>query len=94
VTAIAQVIVNHLDFGMPIQEAVLAPRFHCEGDVISCQIRIPESVCAQVRRHHPIERAAVGHGGFALVHAVAIDPAGGRLSGAADTGSAGMAIEV
>ena len=94
VTAIAQVIINHLDFGMGIQEAVLAPRFDSQGGPIACQSRIPASVCAAVRLRHPIERAAVGHGGFALVHAIAIEPADGRLSGAADTGSAGMAIAV
>ena len=94
VTAIAQVIINHLDFGMTIQEAILAPRFDCQGGPIACQIRIPASVVDAVRERHPIERAAVGHGGFALVHAIAIDPASGRLTGGADTGSAGMAIGV
>lgn len=92
VTAIAQVIVNHLDFGMSLPEAVLAPRFHGQGDVIATQIRIPEAVCAQVRRHHPIERTPAAHGGFAYVHAIALDPATKRLVGAADAGSDGMAI--
>lgn len=92
VTAIAQVIVNHLDFGMSLPEAVLAPRFHGQGDVIATQIRIPESVCADVRRQHPIVRSAAAHGGFAYVHAIAIDPTTKRLVGAADAGSDGMAI--
>jgi gamma-glutamyltranspeptidase/glutathione hydrolase len=94
ITAVAQVILNHLVFGMPIQEAVLAPRFDAQFGPIACQIRIPASVVAEVARRHPIERLAFGHGGFALVHAVAIDPATGALSGAADTGAAGMAIGV
>ena len=94
ITSVAQVIVNILDFGMSPQEAILAPRFHSQGGPILCQLRIPESVCAEVRRHHPVTRLPMGHGGLALVHAIAIDPASGRLSGGADTGSAGMAIEV
>jgi gamma-glutamyltranspeptidase/glutathione hydrolase len=94
ITAIAQVIINHLDFGMGIQEAILAPRFDCQGGPIACQMRVPAAVVDAVRKRHPIERAAVGHGGFALVHAIAIDPASGRLTGGADTGAAGMAIGV
>jgi len=94
ITANLQVILNHLDFGMSIQEAVLAPRFDCQGDVIKCQARIPEMICAQVRPKHPIQRLPQSHGGFALVHAIAIDPASSRLSGGADTGSDGMALAV
>ena len=92
--AIAQVIINHLDFGMGIQEAITAPRFDSQGGPIATQIRIPASVVDAVRARHPVERTAVGHGGFALVHAIAIDAATGRLTGGADTGSAGMAIGV
>jgi hypothetical protein len=51
-------------------------------------------ICAQVRQKHPIQRLPQSHGGFALVHAIAIDPASGRLSGGADTGSDGMALAI
>jgi gamma-glutamyltranspeptidase/glutathione hydrolase len=94
ITATVQVILNVLDFGMSTAEAVLAPRFDCQGDLIKCQSRIPEYVCAEVRRKHPIQRLSQSHGGFALVHAVAIDPATGRLSGGADTGGDGMVLAV
>jgi gamma-glutamyltranspeptidase/glutathione hydrolase len=92
ITAVLQVILNRLDFGMSVTEAVLAPRFDCQGDLISCQARIPEYVCAEVRRKHPIRRIPDSHGGIALVHAVAIQPETGNLSGAADTGADGMAL--
>jgi len=94
ITSVAQVIVNVLDFGMTVQEAVLAPRFDCQGDEIVCQARIPEFVCAKVRENHPIRRLPYSHGGLALVHAIGIDPASGRVSGGADTGSGGMALRV
>jgi gamma-glutamyltranspeptidase/glutathione hydrolase len=94
ITSVAQVILNHLDFGMSIRDAVLAPRFDCQGDLIKCQARIPEYVCAQVRVRHAIRRLPYSHGGLALVHAIAIDPRTGRLSGGADTGGGGMALEV
>jgi len=94
ITSILQVILNVVDFGMSANEAVLAPRFDCQGDIIKCQARIPEYVCAEVRKKHPIERIPYSHGGLALVHAITIDPQTGRLAGGADTGSGGMAIEV
>jgi gamma-glutamyltranspeptidase/glutathione hydrolase len=94
ITSIAQVIVNVLSFGMSASDAVLAPRIDCEGETIRCQARIPEYVCSAVRKRHPIERIPISHGGFALVHAVAVDPETGRLTGGADTGAGGMALEV
>ena len=81
-----------LDFGMSSSDAVLAPRFDCQGDLIRCQARIPEYVCAEVRRRHAIERLPQSHGGFALVHAITHDPDTGKLAGAAGTGSGGMAL--
>ncbi len=94
ITSIAQVIVNVLDFGMSAADAVHAPRFDCQGDLIRCQMRIPEAVCAEVRKKHPIEQMAQSHGGLGLVHAVTIDSATGELAGGADTGAGGMALEV
>jgi gamma-glutamyltranspeptidase/glutathione hydrolase len=94
ITAVLQVILNRLDFGMSITEAVLAPRFDCQGERILCQSRIPEFVCAEVRRKHAIERIPDAHGGMALVHAITIQPETGRLQGAADTGADGMALLV
>jgi gamma-glutamyltranspeptidase/glutathione hydrolase len=94
ITAVLQVMLNHLDFGMSVSDAVLAPRFDCQGETIKCQARIPELVCAEVRQRHPIERASKSHGGFALVHAIACDPRTGQLTGAADTGGEGMPLLV
>ena len=94
ITAVLQVILNRLDFGMSVTDAVLAPRFDCQGDLITCQSRVPEFVCAEVRKRHPIQRTPDSHGGFALVHAIAVDAASGRLTGAADTGADGMALLV
>jgi gamma-glutamyltranspeptidase/glutathione hydrolase len=94
ITSVAQVIINVLDFGMTISDAVLAPRFDCQGDEIICQARIPEFVCQKVRQKHAIRRLPFSHGGLALVHAIAIDPATGEVTGGADTGAGGMALRV
>ena len=94
ITSVLQVILNVLDFEMSVSDAVLAPRFDCQGERIVCQARIPELVCREVRRRHAIQRMPQSHGGLALVHAIHIDPQSGRLTGAADTGADGMALEV
>ncbi|MBC8353155.1 MAG: gamma-glutamyltransferase family protein [Planctomycetes bacterium] len=94
ITAVLQVILNVIDFDMSISDAVLAPRFDCQGERIRCQARIPELVCEQVRKRHPIERLPLSHGGLALVHAIHIDPETDQRSGAADAGAGGMALEV
>ena len=94
ITSLVQVIVNVLDFRMSVAEAVLAPRFDCEGDLIKCQARIPEMVCAELRKRHPVTRIPQSHGGLALVHALTRDSDTGRLAGGADTGAGGMAMVI
>ena len=79
---------------MSITDAVLAPRFDCQGDTIYCQARIPDYVCAEVRKKHNMVRLPQSHGGLALVHAVAVDEEGGKLTGAADAGAEGMVLRV
>ncbi|NLE46451.1 MAG: gamma-glutamyltransferase [Chloroflexi bacterium] len=92
ITSVAQVILNVVDFGMSVSDAVLAPRFDCQADMIECQARVPEFVCTQVRERHPIHRMPYSHGGLALVHAIGLSPETGALAGGADTGSGGMAL--
>ena len=92
ITGILQVILNVIDGGMGLQEAVFAPRFDCQGEVIQCQARIPEFVCAEVRKRHPIERVPQSYGNFGLVHAVMRDAASGAVTGGADPGAGGMAL--
>lgn len=91
ITGVLQVILNIVDFGMGLHEAVSAPRFDCQGDTIRCQARIPEFVCAEVRSRHPIERVPQSYGNFGLVHAV-MRHGSGATSGAADPGAGGMAL--
>jgi gamma-glutamyltranspeptidase / glutathione hydrolase len=88
------VILNIIDFGMSVSDAVHAARIDCQVGAIRCQMRIPEYVCAEVRKRHPVVRIPQSHGGFALVNAITVDPATGKVAGAADTGSDGMALVV
>src|SRR5690606_22346697 len=86
ITSNLQVILNVLDFGMNLTDAVHAPRFDCQIGAIRCQARIPEYVCAEVRKRHPIVHIPRSHGGFALVQALSRDPDSGTVQGASDTG--------
>ena len=92
ITSVLQVLLNILDFGMCPSEAVLAPRFDCQGDLITCQARIPRLVRDEVARRHPVAASPNSHGGMGLVHVIALDPATGKLAGGADTGAGGMAL--
>jgi len=65
-----------------------------QGDLIKCQARIPEYICAEVQKRHPIQCLPQSHGGLALGHAITIDPATGQLACGADAGSREMALEV
>jgi len=94
ITSVLQVILNILDFGMSPTEAVLAPRFDCQGDLITCQPRIPGYVRDEVARRHPVAASPASHGGMGLVHVIALDGASGELTGGADTGAGGMALRV
>ena len=94
ITSNLLVILNVLDFGMDANEAVYAPRFDCQLNTIRCHARIPGYVRDEIAKKHPVELYPYSHGGFALVHALTIDPSTGRLRGGADTGSDGMALIV
>jgi len=64
--AILQALLNVLDFGMTMQEAVSAPRFSATTDAIDISNRIPRSVQRELQamgyEAHFYEPAAGGHG--------------------------------
>ena len=96
---LAQVILNVLDFGMNIQEAISAPRFtyggHQEtGSSLSAEWnvedRIPKAVIDQLKSMgHKIKRVP-SEGG--AVNGIMRDPKTGALSGGADPRSVSYAI--
>jgi gamma-glutamyltranspeptidase/glutathione hydrolase len=50
ITAVLQVMLHVLDFGMGIQGAISAPRIHCETGPIHADVRLPEDVVQELRR--------------------------------------------
>ncbi len=91
---VLQVTLNHLDFGMPIHEAVLAPRFSATNDAIMVTARVPRYVTAELEQQgYRIERSPYSFD-IASVQAVSIS-ADGVLRGGADVSyGGGLALGV
>jgi len=86
-TAVLQVILNVLDFGMNVQDAVDAPRFHHQWlpDVLSLEPGIsPDTVALLKARGYDVDYSP----GVVLAQVAAIVSDGGWLQGASDGRSA------
>ncbi len=89
---VLQGILNVLDFGMSISDAIAAPRFSTNSDTIAVSNRIPRFVTDELEAiGYPVARSYLSYV-FAGVHGIKID--GGSWSGAADPGRDGMALAV
>lgn len=90
VSAIVQVILNALEFGMSPVEAISAPRFDAQVNEVECQARIPSWVIEEVKRKgQPCTKLPQSYGGIALAQLAmrterkwvgASDPAGGGVA--------------
>lgn len=90
--SVMQAILNILEFGMSISDAIAAPRFSVTSDAIDVSNRIPCYVTDAVEAMGYEVRRSPASYGFAGVHGVMND--NGALSGAADPGRDGMALIV
>lgn len=87
---VLQVILNALDFGMTMTEAVSAPRFSSTSDAIDVSNRILHGTTRALEADgYEIIRSPQTFG-FAAVHGILID--GPQLDGGADPGHDGIAI--
>jgi gamma-glutamyltranspeptidase/glutathione hydrolase len=93
-TTLTQVIVNMLDHGMSIQEAINAPKYHCEnGEPIFVETAIPfeESVITGLKEiGHDIGSPWPGTR-MASPNGILIDPKTGMLHGGVDSRRPGLA---
>lgn len=53
-SAILQVLSHVLDFGVPLQEAVNAPRLHWDGELLHLEPGLPEETVAALRAQWPV----------------------------------------
>lgn len=84
ISAVLQVILNLVDFGLEIQEAVAAPRAHAEGAESLVDARFSPATLAVLRSmgHDLIVREETfATSFFGRPNGVAVDPTTGRLSG-------------
>jgi gamma-glutamyltranspeptidase / glutathione hydrolase len=89
---ILQGILNVIDFGMNMFEAVAAPRFTANSNTIDVSNRIPRFVTRELEQMgYPVARNYHSYP-FAGVHGIRIRD--GKLDGGADPGRDGMALAV
>ncbi len=87
---VTQVLLNAIDFDMPILDAIIAPRFSGTSNAIDVCNRIPRSVTRELEADgYEVIRTPDSYA-FARVHGIAVTPDG--LAGAADPGSDGVAM--
>ncbi len=90
---VTQAILNVLDHGMTMTEAVSAPRFSSTSNAIDVSNRIPGYVTEPLEHMgYEVVRSPLTFG-FAAVHGVRL-LADGRLDGGADPGHDGVALQV
>ncbi len=89
---VLQVLLNAIDFGMTMTEAVSAPRFSATSNAIDVSNRIPRAVEAQLgAQGYEVVRNPNTYG-FAAVHAIRIHADG--FDGGADPGHDGIVMAV
>jgi len=92
ITSVLLSLLNALDFGMDVSEAVAAPRFHHQWrpDVLDVEAAIPADVVAALRaRGHEVrvvDEISTG------VEAVVVEPGSGWRAGACDPRRDGLAL--
>lgn len=87
---VLQALLNVIDFGMPMQEAVSAPRVSSTSNAIDVSNRIPRSVERALQaKGYATMRSPQGYT-FGWVHGIRITPDG--LEGGADPGRDGVAF--
>jgi gamma-glutamyltranspeptidase/glutathione hydrolase len=92
-------ILNHLEFGLDIQEAIEAPRVRAYRDrLLDVDARFPEGLRGSLAARGHRVSVLDEHGGWSWVvggaHGIARDPDSGALTGGADPRRDGMAIAV
>lgn len=93
-TAILQVLINLIDFGLPIAEAVEAPRFHFENGIANLENGLGAQANAAIQQHaEKIIHWPAHNLFFGGVHAVSRS-ANGQLSAAGDPRRGGSALIV
>lgn len=88
-SAILQVLVNLVDFGLPLEAAVAAPRLHFEDDLLSLEPPVAADVLAELQARWQVRLWNAPSVFFGGAHSVA-RTADGTLAGAGDPRRGGV----
>ena len=92
-TAILQVLINLLNFDMPVEDAVSCPRIHYERGLLNVEPGFPDSAFVDLSQDHDdIKRWDELNLFFGGVHAVRSDVRRGVFDGAGDPRRGGVSI--
>ena len=93
VSSVLQTIINIIDFGMTLEQAVATPRFHVEGDKIILEKTVGSRAQNALKRlGHKIEIKSSGDLFFGGVQAIAFEPSKNAFRGTADPRRDGAAL--
>ena len=76
-TALTQVISSIVDFGIPAQQAVEAPRIHWDGEMMQVEPGLPKKSLDALQKHWPVNIWSEIDVYFGGVHTVLPDIEGG-----------------
>jgi len=94
-TAILQVLIDLIDFSMPLEAAVHSPRMHVEGGLFSIENGFGESEMQALAQGHPdIRHWSDRNMFFGGVHAARFDPRTGAFEGVGDPRRGGAALNL
>jgi gamma-glutamyltranspeptidase/glutathione hydrolase len=92
-SAMVQILVNVIDFGMTITDAIDAPRFHPVREHLVMENRFSSKVMKKLKKKgHVLHVAGPLDVYFGGAHAILIDAANGTLNGGADPRRDGKAL--
>jgi gamma-glutamyltranspeptidase/glutathione hydrolase len=93
-SAILQVIVNRLDYNMPLEQAVSFPRIHFENGLLSMEPGIDESIPQAIKDEFPKQQHWQSKNlFFGGTHCVSLDK-NGTSSGIGDERRGGISLSV
>jgi gamma-glutamyltranspeptidase/glutathione hydrolase len=93
-SAILQVIINQLDFGMPLEQAISFPRIHYEKELLSMEPGIDKSIASALKNEFPKQQHWQSKNlFFGGVHCVMLDKKGNHM-GIGDERRGGVSLSV
>ena len=87
ITGVLQSVINFIDHGQSLQDAIAAPRVHCEGETVQVDSRISPAVRAELEAMgHKLQVLDETHimANFARPVGIAVDPTTGKLRSGVD----------